>query len=394
MTWRDAQESPSDIARERPTRWLVMLGHVSPYMLGLWARLRDREGDDVRLLCVNEPRDESFSHESVALPEWCYPVASRWSLGRALRIATSFRPDICVCLGHMNGYALAVAASQRRATCVYMGDTNGEQLQADCESRLRRRLALFGKRLVLPRLFHYAMVLGKTNRLAAELHGFNQIVEMPLLTTDFDHWGGPPIPSVAVKSDPAAIRDDDPLQSPRLVVVARLVPVKNLVTLGRAWRRLVSSGVRGSLTVIGEGPERPAVEAATRGIPPSRFRMAGAAPQAAVGRTLAAADGLVLPSLRDAWAVVVTESLGLGVPVLATRTVGAASSLCEQAGGAVDLCGPTEEDLCDAIPTFLSHLAERKAAATRYASTIRHRFGEDEVASRLRHWGRDVRSTD
>lgn len=73
--------------------------------------------------------------------------------------------------------------------------------------------------------------------------------------------------------------------------------------------------------VVGDGPERPRVEAAvTAGS--GRVRLAGFVNQSTIGRYYAAADLLALPSERDAHPLVVTEALFFGLPIVLSDAVG------------------------------------------------------------------------
>ena len=50
------------------------------------------------------------------------------------------------------------------------------------------------------------------------------------------------------------------LPRPRLLTVARLIESKNLVGLARAFAAATREGMPGSLTIIGEGPERSRID--------------------------------------------------------------------------------------------------------------------------------------
>ncbi len=74
--------------------------------------------------------------------------------------------------------------------------------------------------------------------------------------------------------------------------------------------------------VVGDGPERPAVESIARRADRRSLHLAGFVNQSEIGRYYAAADLLVLTSERDAHPLVVTEALFFGLPVVLSDRIG------------------------------------------------------------------------
>ena len=106
--------------------------------------------------------------------------------------------------------------------------------------------------------------------------------------------------------------------------VGRLEREKGVPVLLDAWRR-AGLGDDAVLAFAGDGPLRPEVDAAGAGVRPL-----GAVDRADLPALYAAADVLVLPSVRTAtftepWGLVVNEAMHAGTPVIATGAVGAAA---------------------------------------------------------------------
>ncbi|MEP6851571.1 MAG: glycosyltransferase family 4 protein [bacterium] len=109
---------------------------------------------------------------------------------------------------------------------------------------------------------------------------------------------------------------------PRVLYVGRLARQKAVPTLVRAFG-LVSSP--GSLVIVGDGPDRPAVDAAVAELPESvrrRVHRFGFRPHQEVPALLAAADVLALPSIYEEMGSILAEALQAGLPVVASAVGG------------------------------------------------------------------------
>lgn len=110
------------------------------------------------------------------------------------------------------------------------------------------------------------------------------------------------------------------VEGPLIVTPGNLVPLK-----GHRLALEALAGLPGAtLLIAGEGPERPALEAAiaARGLA-GRARLLGSVPPAAMPELLAAADLMLLPSEREGLANVWIESLACGTPILIADVGGA-----------------------------------------------------------------------
>jgi glycosyltransferase involved in cell wall biosynthesis len=137
--------------------------------------------------------------------------------------------------------------------------------------------------------------------------------------------------------------------------VGRLVSVKALPVLLRSLS-LLPPHRRPHLMIAGDGPERAALErtVAEQSLP---VRFLGFCANEDLPDLMAAADFLVLPSLRDAWGVVVAEAMAAGLPVVLSDQVGAAYDLLEPGrNGFLVPAGST-----DALRDALGHCVEMGA---------------------------------
>jgi glycosyltransferase involved in cell wall biosynthesis len=118
----------------------------------------------------------------------------------------------------------------------------------------------------------------------------------------------------------AAPRDSSDLPA-RLVFVGRLSAAKHPETVVEAVALLAERGIPVTATLVGDGPERPALEAAIErlGIA-EQVTLAGAVPFDRVLDAYEAADLLVLVSETEGWPKAVAEAMAFGlVPVASDR---------------------------------------------------------------------------
>jgi glycosyltransferase involved in cell wall biosynthesis len=110
-------------------------------------------------------------------------------------------------------------------------------------------------------------------------------------------------------------------EAPRAVFVGRLAPEKGLDTLVDAWPLVRAEHPGATLRLVGEGPERPALEAriARLGLG-GAVELAGAAED--VEQRLRGVDLFVLPSREEGMSVALLEAMALGMPLVASSIPG------------------------------------------------------------------------
>ncbi len=109
----------------------------------------------------------------------------------------------------------------------------------------------------------------------------------------------------------------------RLIAVAMMRPGNKAacyVFLARTLARIAD--LPWTLTLIGDGPERPAIEAAFASLPPGRVRFLGRRERTDILSQLAAHDLFVWPGLNEAYGVVYLEAQAAGLPVAALDSGG------------------------------------------------------------------------
>jgi glycogen(starch) synthase len=154
-----------------------------------------------------------------------------------------------------------------------------------------------------------------------------------------------------------------------IVYAGRLVREKGVRELVDAFGRLSVEGAR--LMIVGDGRDRAALEiAAGRLGTDGRVRFVGAVPQPDVRPYLEHADVVVLPSWYEERGRVLLEAMAAATPVVASRTGGIPSTVCDGRNGLL-------------VPP-------RDAAAL--ATAINRVLGDDELAASMGSAGRATAS--
>lgn len=132
---------------------------------------------------------------------------------------------------------------------------------------------------------------------------------------------------------PKAGKADRSERRPRIVVPRRLFSKNGVEFLVRALPGVRARVPDVEVLVVGDGPERSALERLARelGVTDS-VRFLGARPHAEMPRLLASSDLAVIPSLMEATSVAGLEAMACGVPVVASRVGGLPEIIDDEVG--------------------------------------------------------------
>ncbi len=177
----------------------------------------------------------------------------------------------------------------------------------------------------------------------------------------------------------------------RLVSVGRLSPEKGLAGLLEAFAAIDADA---ELRIIGDGPERDALEAKVAALGLSdRVTFVGRLPSSGVIAELLYADAFAMASFMEGLPVVLMEALAMGVPVIAPRVAGIPELVEDDASGLLFAPGHWRE-LTERLERLLGDGALRKRLAAegkrrveaefdihRAVRPLLERFGAKTVAS-------------
>ncbi|HLW46985.1 MAG TPA: glycosyltransferase [bacterium] len=166
-----------------------------------------------------------------------------------------------------------------------------------------------------------------------------------------------------------------PAGLPMVLYAGKLIPRKRPLDLLDAYAR-VAADHPAALVFLGEGAERPRLEAAIARHQLPHVVITGFVNQSGIGRYYAAADVVVLPSSHEPWGLVLNEAMCFGLPVIASDAVGAAPDLVPgEENGFVYPVGDITA-LASALRRLLADPAKRAAMGARSREIVA-RFSYD-----------------
>ncbi len=202
-----------------------------------------------------------------------------------------------------------------------------------------------------------------------------------MIFADQAHW--PKMRIVHCGVTPARYQSDGHAPGKRLIFVGRLAAVKGIAVLLRAFAKVYERHPDARLTLIGDGVERPNLEALARDLGiAAAVDFAGPKTQAEVADTLPTADLFVLPSFAEGVPVVLMEAMASALPVIATRIAGISELVEDGVAGRLVPPGSVEE-LTDAIGALLDDPETRAAMGRAGRARVENAFDIAKEAAKI-----------
>ena len=166
-----------------------------------------------------------------------------------------------------------------------------------------------------------------------------------------------------------------------VAALGRLVPVKGFDLLVEALPRLAGEVPAARVLLVGEGPERAALEARARALGvAARLHVTGATTE--IAAHLAAADVLAAPSRNEGMGRALVEAMALGLPVVATAVGGIPAVVVDGACGRLVPAG--DAGALAAALAALGRDARLRETLGRAAAARAEAFSTDVALARMR----------
>ncbi|HET7604020.1 MAG TPA: glycosyltransferase family 4 protein [Gemmatimonadales bacterium] len=173
------------------------------------------------------------------------------------------------------------------------------------------------------------------------------------------------------------------------IVVARLASQKRVDLAIRAIGVLATLGARLPLTIVGDGPERAALEHLAADLGVSRdIRFTGAVPTTEIPAILRRADLMYFPAVGEGFGLAAAEALMSGVPVVACWDGGGVLDIVPETGAGRRVI-PSADALADATLDLLSD-DQRVYKARELGQAWRARLRPENVAATVEGWYREA----
>lgn len=272
--------------------------------------------------------------------------------------------DALVIHGHSVGanYLALAAAKSFGIPTFTRGDTNGDLPRGGLKAKLRR-VWLQGLYARLDGM----LAIGSANRDFYRAMGVpERKIDFVPFTVDNERLSAA---SALTGAERLAYRQRLGVSAdgPVALFASKFEPRKRAGDLIRAASRLAEQDVQIELVVAGSGEQDAALRALAAAHPKLRAVFPGFVNQSALPKLLGACDLFVLPSEREPWGLIVNEAMCAGLPVVATREVGAARDLVRDGKNGRVIAAGDIDALAEALREIVTDgsLRKRMSAASR-----------------------------
>ena len=314
-------------------RILVLSNAPTPYNDALFRHVSEQPGIELLVVygaALESHRswnlEENKGYHAVVLPGWAIGGVAHFNPG-IVRQVRAFSPDVAVLTGSYVMPTLQIAAlllRQRATPWVYWGEElkPGEEVVFPLRA-IRRCLRwpirqAAGVLAIGGRAMTSYEVAGVPASRVANFHYYPDADNFRLSETE----------RASYRSQ-VRERSNLPDGVPVFIYCGQLIARKGIDTLLDAAELLASRGVAFRVLLVGDGPEREAINGRIRQALRGVVLPVGFAQPAELPRYFAASDALILPSHREGWGLVVTEALAAGLPVIASDRINSAVELIQ-----------------------------------------------------------------
>lgn len=147
-----------------------------------------------------------------------------------------------------------------------------------------------------------------------------------------------------------------------VVCIARLVPIKNIDNLLRAWKTVEDSGSDYKLNIIGNGPLYNTLYDLAYGLKLKSVIFSGAVNNNDLPKHLYNCDAFILPSYSESWGLVVNEAMAAGLPVLLSNKINAGQVLLQEGINGYSFNPNNVNNIADKLLKFISLDIDTKKA--------------------------------
>jgi glycosyltransferase involved in cell wall biosynthesis len=169
----------------------------------------------------------------------------------------------------------------------------------------------------------------------------------------------------------------------RIICVARLVPIKNLENLLKAWKNVEEGNDQDTLVLLGDGSQLKDLTLLRDQMGLKRVEFVGAIPNDSIPNHLFEADAFILPSWSESWGLVVNEAMAAGLPVLLSNKVNAADTLLIEGINGYSFAPSDVKGMSDQILRFINLSADAKGRMSESSLEIINSLSYENMGNEL-----------
>jgi glycosyltransferase involved in cell wall biosynthesis len=191
--------------------------------------------------------------------------------------------------------------------------------------------------------------------------------------------------AAAAHAQAGALRAQYELPPRYLLASARFIPKKNLPRLVQAYALAIEGQADApDLVLLGDGPERAAIESAIALIPqPNKVHLPGFRSYDQLPTYYGLADGFVHVSTTEQWGLVINEAAAAGIPLVVSRSCGAALELVREGENGFLVDPYSVESVAGGLRRLMSLTPEARASMGKASQDIVVDWGPAHFADGL-----------
>lgn len=168
-----------------------------------------------------------------------------------------------------------------------------------------------------------------------------------------------------------------------IICVARLVPIKNLSNLLKAWEIIEKQYPNYKLIIIGDGPEFVSLNELTLNMGLKTVVFLGAVNNSDIPTYFYNSVAFTLPSLSESWGLVVNEAMAAGLPILISNKINAANALLQEGVNGYGFEPTDINEISAKIMQFIVLSAEEKKKMSDSSLTIIDKMSYENMGNEL-----------
>jgi glycosyltransferase involved in cell wall biosynthesis len=168
-----------------------------------------------------------------------------------------------------------------------------------------------------------------------------------------------------------------------IICVARLVPIKNLDNLLRAWQNVEKKMTGYQLVIVGNGPELDHLTKLVSDLQLKNIEFTGFVDNDALNELYFNVDAFILSSFSETWGLVVNEAMAAGLPVLLSNGINAVNTLLVEGENGFSFDPVNLTEITGAILKFINSTPAEKTAMSAKSLAIINEMSYEKMGLQL-----------